>query len=82
MTPRFQGKVVRLNMDSMCSVRNMIKGGGPVPELCTLVKEVWHLCEHFDITLSPRWQRRNVAGMQKADDLSKPPFVKGWVVGK
>jgi hypothetical protein len=35
------GRTVALHMDSMCAVRNLIKGGGPVPELVVLVKEIW-----------------------------------------
>ena len=66
-----RGKVIRLNMDSMCAVRNIVKGGGPVPELCALVKEVWALCKGLGAQLVPRWQRRNEAGMVLADTLSK-----------
>lgn len=69
--PQLMGNVVRLNMDSMCSVRNILKGGGPVPLLCALVKQLWQLCERFSIQLVPRWQRRSELGMQKADVLSK-----------
>lgn len=66
-----EGTVVRLNMDSMCSVRNILKGGGPVPLLCALVKQLWQICELYSITLVPRWQRRNEIMMQRADVLSK-----------
>ena len=69
--PAIAGKTIRLNMDSMCSVRNIMKGGGPVPLLCYLVKELWQLCRSLSIQLLPRWQRRNVTMMQRADDLSK-----------
>jgi hypothetical protein len=69
--PQMAGKVVRLNMDSMCSVRNILKGGGPVPLLCALTKQLWQLCAHFSIQLVPRWQRRNEPMMQRADILSK-----------
>ena len=69
--PNLEGKVVRLYMDIMCSVRNIIKGGGPVHLLCCLVKHLWHLCEDFSIELTPRWQRRNTPLMQRADGLSK-----------
>jgi hypothetical protein len=71
MSDHLKGKVVRLNMDSMCSVRNIIKGGGPVRLLCALVKALWQLCKRLDIQLVPRWQRRSEVDMQKADDLSK-----------
>jgi hypothetical protein len=69
--PQMEGKVVRLNMDSMCSVRNILKGGGPVPLLCALTKQLWNICERFAIQLIPRWQRRNEPMMQRADVLSK-----------
>jgi hypothetical protein len=71
LAPQMAGKVVRLNMDSMCSVRNILKGGGPVPLLCELVKQIWKICEKFSIQLVPRWQRRNETMMQRADVLSK-----------
>ena len=71
MSEQLEGKIVRLNMDSMCSVRNIIKGGGPVQQLCTLVKDIWRLCKRLKIELVPRWQRRNLKGMVKADVLSK-----------
>ena len=60
-----------MNMDSMCGVWNLSKSGGPVPQLCTLVKEIWNLCQALNITLCPRWQRRNEVGMVRADILSK-----------
>ena len=66
-----RGKVVRLNMDSMCAVRNIVKGGGPVPELCRLVKEAWAVCKDLRVQLVPRWQRRSEEGMVMADKLSK-----------
>ena len=54
------------------SVRNIIKGGGPVRLLCALVKALWQLCKQLDIQLVARWwQRRSEVDMQKADDLSK-----------
>ena len=71
LAPRIKGKVVRLNMDSMCSVRNLMKGGGPNPVLCDLVKDVWLESTMHDFKLFPRWQRRSEIDMQKADDLSK-----------
>ena len=76
--PSLRGKVVRVNMDSMCSVRNIMKGGGKVPELCDLIKDLWELGKRLGVELVPRWQRRNVAGMQKADFLSKVHTL--WVL--
>ena len=71
VSSRIRGKVVLLHMDSMCSVRNLVKGGGPVDELVYWIKEIWKVCRDLGVTLSPRWQRRDVFDMQKADDLSK-----------
>ena len=68
---RVKGKTVLLNMDSMCSVRNLAKGGGPVEELVHWVKEIWKLCKKIEVTLVPRWQRRNELMMQRVDVLSK-----------
>ena len=65
------GKTVQLNMDSMCSVRNLLKGGGSVKGLVVLIKDIWVVCRELGARLLPRWQRRNELMMQKADDLSK-----------
>jgi len=45
MSEQLEGRIVRLNMDSMCSARNIIKGGGPVQQLCTLVQDIWRLVQ-------------------------------------
>jgi hypothetical protein len=58
-------------MDSMCAVRNILKGGGPVAELRTLIKEIWHMCKTLVIQLVPTWLRRSEHGMVTADKLSK-----------
>ena len=71
VSSRIKGKVVLLNMDSMCSVRNLVKGGGPVPDLVHWIKEIWKVCRDLGTTLSPRWQRRNTFMMQRVDELSK-----------
>ena len=71
MAPQLAGKVVRLHMDSMCAVRNLMKGGGPVDVLCALVKEVWRICRKHKIELFPEWQSRDEPGMVRADILSK-----------
>ena len=68
---RFEGKVVLLHMDSMCSVRNLAKGGGPVEELVKWVKVIWRLCDEGNITLIPKWLRHNALMMQRVDALSK-----------
>ena len=71
LSTHIQGKVVKLNMDSMCAVRNLIKGGGPVGELRGLIKEIWHLCKSLVIQLVPNWLKRSEQGMVVADELSK-----------
>jgi hypothetical protein len=71
LSPHLKGKVVKLNMDSMCAVRNLIKGGGPVSELRSLIKDIWHICNDLAIQLVPTWLRRNETGMVLADELSK-----------
>jgi hypothetical protein len=68
---KLAGRAVELNMDSMCAVRNLIKGGGPVPELVGLIKAIWMCCELDGIHLLPVWRRRSEAMMQRVDALSK-----------
>jgi hypothetical protein len=65
------GRTVALHMDSMCAVRNLVKGGGPVPGLVELIKEVWLICKQSCIHLLPVWQRRSETMMQRVDVLSK-----------
>ena len=65
------GRTVELNMDSMCSVRNLIKGGGPVPSLVEAIKEIWLICRRHDIHLLPVWLRRSEVMMVRVDELSK-----------
>jgi len=69
--PRITGKVVQINMDSRCSVRNLVKGGGPVESLCGLVKDVWVVCRELGMKVSMNWLRRNEAEMVVVDALSK-----------
>ena len=71
LSTHIKGKVVKLNMDSMCAIRNIIKGGGPVADLRDLIKEIWHLCNTLGIQLAPHWLRRSEQGMTVADTLSK-----------
>jgi len=68
---KLAGRTVELNMDSMCSVRNLIKGGGPVPALVGIIKLIWLACRSSDIHLLPVWRRRTEAMMQRVDALSK-----------
>ena len=71
LSTHIKGKVVKLNMDSMCAVRNIIKGGGPVAELRDLIKEIWHLCNTLSAQLVPHWLSRSAQGMVVADALLK-----------
>ena len=63
-----RGRVVRLCMDSFAATRNLIKGGGPVAELCALTKHIWQACEEHGLTLHPEWVPRENT---YADKLSK-----------
>jgi hypothetical protein len=56
-------------MDSFAATRNLIKGGGPVPALCDLVKRIWHLCDEHGVSLHPEWVPREEN--TQADRLSK-----------
>ena len=71
VAPTMRGKTVQLNMDSMCSVRNLCKGGGSVQGLVLLIKAIWVFCRDNEVRLLPRWQRRSELMMQRVDDLSK-----------
>jgi hypothetical protein len=66
-----RNSVVRITMDSNASVRNLVKGGGPVHALCVTVKAIWQLCKSLGVTASFRWMRRDDFMMQKVDVLSK-----------
>ena len=63
--------VVRITMDSMCSVRNIAKGGGPIPELCSVVKMIWKQAHQLQIKMSVRWLSREEVMMKHVDALSK-----------
>jgi hypothetical protein len=64
------GKRIRVIMDSVPAVRNLIKGGGPVPELCKAVREWTLFCEQHAIRpVCYDWVER--AGNWRADQASK-----------
>jgi hypothetical protein len=63
------GKRVRVIMDSVPALRNLIKGGGPVPELCVAVREWVQFCESHGIKPVYEWVER--AGNWRADQASK-----------
>ena len=66
-----KGKVVRINMDSKPAVANLTKNGGPVSELCALVKVMFKIFQDQKISPVFRWLSRETMEMRKADALSK-----------
>ena len=67
--PLIQGKRIRVIMDSNPALRNLIKGGGPVPALCAAVKEWAAFCEKHQIEAVYEWVQRS--GNWRADKASK-----------
>lgn len=67
--PLIKGKRIRVIMDSNPALRNLIKGGGPVPALCAAVKEWAQFCEKHDIKAVYEWVQRS--GNWRADKASK-----------
>jgi len=72
-TPRIleqiQGKRILVVMDSVPALRNLIKGGGPVPELCAAVADWQRFCEGHNIEAEYEWVER--AKNWRADEASK-----------
>lgn len=66
---RLRGKRVRFEMDSMAAVRNLVKGGGPKPDLVSEVKEWGSFCSLHGIDASYEWIPREQNAT--ADELSK-----------
>ena len=66
---QIRGKRIRVIMDSIPALRNLIKGGGPVPELCAAVKEWAQFCETHNIRAVYEWVER--AANWRADEASK-----------
>lgn len=64
------GRVVRLYMDSFAAIRNLIKGGGPVPRLVRMCKAIHAVARECGITVQPAWIPRE--WNTEADALSKP----------
>jgi hypothetical protein len=64
-----KGKRVLLRLDSFAATRNLIKGGGPIPELCEEVKKIWTFCDDQKIRLTAVWVPRE--SNTRADELSK-----------
>jgi len=63
------GKRIRVIMDSIPALRNLIKGGGPVPELCAAVRDWTVFCQKHSIHAVYEWVER--AGNWRADRASK-----------
>ena len=63
------GKRVKVVMDSVPAICNLIKGGGPVAELCEAVREWTIFCETNGIKPVYEWVER--AGNWRADRASK-----------
>ena len=66
---KIAGKRVRVLMDSLPALRNLIKGGGGVENLCTAVKQWVRLCEQYQIQPTYDWIPR--AANWRADKASK-----------
>lgn len=67
--PKIRGKRIRMIMDSVPALRNLIKGGGPVENLCESVKAWTRFCEKEGIKAVYEWVPR--AENWRADELSK-----------
>lgn len=65
------GKVVRINMDSKVAVKYIVSGGGKVPALCQLTKEIWRRSQAMGAELHAKWVRREDRNMRIVDALSK-----------
>lgn len=77
LASKFTGSRLRVEMDSNPAVRNLINGGGPVPELCLEVKLWWAWCEERKLQPQYVWIRREEN--KEADRLSKADGRK-WTV--
>ena len=60
---------VRFRMDSYPAIRNLMKGGGPKPDLCDEIKLWWSWCRLNDVQPSYEWVPREEN--KTADKLSK-----------
>lgn len=77
LASKLSGKQLRVQMDSFPAVRNLINGGGPVPELCAEVKEWWSWCEKRGLEVQYVWVKREEN--KEADRLSKADGRK-WIL--
>lgn len=67
---------VTFTLDSTAAVANLNKGGGPVPELSSLVKEIWQECIKHNIDATAEWLRRDKN--EEADALSRYRDRADW----
>ena len=72
-------KRLLLCLDSNCAVRNLEKGGGPIKDLCDIVKRIFILCELIGTEIFPLWIPRDLN--TEADELSKR-VAKTWILRK
>ena len=56
-------------LDSRAAVQNLLKGGGPKPDLCELVKAIWTECLSLNSDAGAEWIAREENEL--ADQLSK-----------
>ena len=66
---QIQGRTVLVLMDSKPAIANLVKGGGPVEQLCSAVKEWARFCEMNNIKVVYDWVER--AQNWRADRASK-----------
>jgi hypothetical protein len=63
-------------LDSTAAVYNLNNGGGPVPDLSRLVKEIWHECLALEVDASAEWVSRDKN--ERADALSRHRDTADW----
>ena len=54
-----RGKWIRLTMDSSAGIANLMKGGGPVPELCRVIKLISLRMRELDVKARFKWRSRD-----------------------
>jgi len=70
------GQKVMFTLDSSAAVHNLLKGGGPKPDLSRLVKAVWKECVSLNSDAGAEWISRNKN--EYADFLSKYRDRADW----
>ena len=66
---QIRGRQILVVMDSVPALRNLINGGGRVPELCAAVADWQRFCEKHNIEAEYEWVER--AKNWRADEASK-----------